>query len=76
MCSYSMVVDKFTLDWQPIPGREVKVPSQAEIDEFYKLLEKAREYDRKTNQPDCESESKKEALRILAEKLGVKIECV
>ncbi len=46
---------------------------QEEIDEFKKLLERAREYDRKNNEPDCELEEKKTLLKELAKKLGVEI---
>lgn len=45
-----------------------------EIAEFRKLLERAREYDKKNNEPDCELESKKQRLLKLAEELGVKID--
>ena len=54
---------------QPAP----RVPTQEEIDEFYKLLERAKEYDKKNNEPDCELEEKKELLRALALKLGIEI---
>lgn len=53
--------------------RVVKMPSQEEINEFYELLKRAREYDKKHNQPNCELEEKKEKLRKLAEELGVEI---
>lgn len=55
---------------------DVPIPqiSPAEIEEFRKLLERAREYDKKHNEPDCEIEEKKQKLRELAEQLGVKIE--
>ena len=45
----------------------------AEIEEFRKLLERAREYDRKNNEPDCEMAEKINALKLIAEKLGVDI---
>jgi hypothetical protein len=48
----------------------------AEIAELRKLLERAREYDRKNNEPNCELEEKRERLKKLAEKLGVKIDFV
>lgn len=46
----------------------------AEIQEFRDLLQRAREYDQKNNQPDCELDSKKQKLRELAEAMGVTIE--
>ena len=44
-----------------------------EIAEFRKLLERAREYDKKHNEPNCELEEKKARLRKLAEEMGVTI---
>ena len=46
-------------------------PTQDEIDEFHRLLERAREYDKKNNEPDCELETKKEKLLKLAKELGI-----
>lgn len=89
MCVVSMVIDFYDDKWRPwptfpgpyVPVPEsptvipppVKIPSQEEIDEFYKLLERAREYDKKTGQPDCALEEKKQKLIKLADELGVKI---
>jgi hypothetical protein len=36
-------------------------------------LERAREYDRKNGEPDCELDEKKQRLQKLAEELGIKI---
>lgn len=47
--------------------------SAAEIDEFRKLLDRAREYDKRNNEPDCELEEKKQAIKTIAERLGVEI---
>lgn len=46
---------------------------QADIDEFYRLLDRAREYDKRNNEPECELEEKKETLKTLAKQLGVEI---
>lgn len=89
MCAVSMIYDHYHDKWDQwrrqmpntlptvpyIPSQPLvpQIPA-ADISEFYKLLERAREYDKKNNQPDCELESKKEKLRKLAEDLGVKIE--
>lgn len=54
----------------PVP---TKVPTKEEIDEFYKLLERARQYDRDNNEPNCELEEKKQKLLKLAEELGIAI---
>lgn len=48
-------------------------PTQDEIDEFRRLLERAREYDKQFNQCGCETEQKKNALRELAKILGIDI---
>ena len=48
-------------------------PTQLELKEFYTLLERAREYDRRTGQKDCEMEEKKAKLSELAKLLGVEI---
>lgn len=47
--------------------------TQAEIDELRKLLERAREYDKKNNEPNCELDEKKERLKKLAKDLGYDI---
>ena len=47
-----------------------------EIEEFKKLLEKARKYDEDNNQKDCELESKRKKLQDLAKELGVEIDFV
>ncbi len=47
-----------------------------EIEEFRKLLERAREYDKKNSEPECEMQSKKDLIKELADKLGVKIDFI
>jgi len=42
-----------------------------EIQEFRRLLDRAREYDRRNNEPNCEIEEKKQKLRDLAKELGI-----
>jgi hypothetical protein len=87
MCVYSMILDHYKDKWSPwtqsapampapLPLAPRKLPSQAEIDEFRILLDRAREYDRRTGQPDCELEEKRQTIRDLADKLGVKIDFV
>lgn len=49
----------------------VPPPPQEQIDEFNRLLERARKYDLEHQQKDCEMESKKETLRKLAKQLGI-----
>lgn len=57
-----------------LPGN-VTVPliTKEEIEEFRVLLERAREYDRKHHQPECELDEKRVALKSLARQLGVEI---
>jgi len=85
MCVYSMIVDHYTNKWQhtspalqpwiPMGPPTVVFPSspipQSEIDEFHLLLDRAREYDKRMNQPDCELEEKKQKLLKVAEELGI-----
>lgn len=59
----------------PVPIR-VPMPSQQELEEFRRLLERAREYDKRNNEPDCELDSKKQKLLDLAKQLGVEISFV
>lgn len=77
MCAVSMIADHYHEKWQtylpsysPLP---VRIPTQAEIDEFHTLLAKARKYDKENNQPDCELEEKKQKLLTLATELGITI---
>jgi hypothetical protein len=56
----------------PLPA----LPTQQEIDEFRRLLDRAREYDKKNNEPNCEMEEKRNKLKKLAEELGIEIEFV
>lgn len=78
MCVVSMVMDHQLDKWreQYPPGKVTvlpNLPSQAEIDEFRRLLERAREYDRRNNEPDCENDGKKRLLLDMAKQLGVDI---
>lgn len=58
----------------PIPPYPQSSPiSKEEIEEFRKLLDRAREYDKKYNQPDCELEEKKKLLKDLADKMGIDV---
>jgi hypothetical protein len=58
----------------PVPAPATPGISPEEIKEFRDLLERAREYDRRNNEPDCELDEKRERVRELAERLGVKID--
>lgn len=49
------------------------VISAEEIAEFRRLLDRAREYDKRNNEPDCELAEKRDALKVIAAALGVDI---
>lgn len=85
MCAVSMIMDHYHDKWAtrspyyyeiniPYPTQTEPPITDAEIREFRELLERARQYDKTHNQPDCELESKKQKVRELAEKLGVTID--
>lgn len=91
MCSVSMIMQVKTDEWQrryfdqhppsspfvwPNPYYRLSMPTEDEIAEFRLLLERAREYDRKHNEPDCELQEKKDRLKTMAKELGVEIEFV
>lgn len=79
MCTISIITDFYINKRQPLTQPTYIGPTitQEEIDEFHKLLERAREYDKKHNEPDCELQEKKDILLALAlalaEKLNMKI---
>lgn len=47
--------------------------TDVEIKEFRQLLERAREYDKRNNEPDCEIAEKRETVQRIAKQLGVEI---
>lgn len=90
MCVVSMVMDHYDETWRrrinrTLPWRDQTNPitviypqpplvSQEEVDEFRRLLERAREYDRRHAEPDCELDEKRRALKTLAREVGVEID--
>lgn len=88
MCVMSMIEDHYGDKWRPYtwpphttPGQGIGpyVPpeppiSDAEIREFRKLLERARQYDIDHGEPECELDEKKEMLLKIAEQLGLEID--
>lgn len=60
---------------QPV-DRIKKDITQEEIDEFRRLLERAKEYDKRNNEPNCELSEKKQKLLDLAKELGVEIDFI
>ena len=83
MCVVSMVMDHYRDKWGT-PNWALQFPSQTapvlpqispqEVEEFRRLLERAREYDKRNNEPDCEMASKKREILDLVEKHGIKID--
>ena len=83
MCVVSMIYDHYSERWWeklhppispwgiPMPPQ---IPSKDEVEEFRKLLDRAREYDKKTGQKDCELEEKRDRVKKLADELGLKID--
>jgi hypothetical protein len=55
---------------------QLQVPTKEEIDEFYRLLEKARQWDIEHGEPDCGTEEKRQRLKELADELGIEINFV
>ena len=89
MCVVSMIFDHYHDKWKKYMPYTPSLPlpyvfepytsspiTYEEIAEFRKLLERAREYDKKNNQPDCELEEKRNKLKKLAEELGVEIDFI
>lgn len=81
MCVVSMVMDHYYDKWKPVQPGPIRwngppMPTQDEINEFHRLLDRAREYDKRNNEPDCEMKEKRDRLLKLAEELGVKIDFV
>lgn len=84
MCVVSMIMDHYGDRWErrvrPIVPPEITywppVISPEEVAEFRELLERAREYDKKNNEPDCELRTKRDRLQKLADELGVDISFV
>lgn len=85
MCVVSMIGDHFTDKWsapeyQPLLGnfhnitRKEFEDLKKEVLEMKELLKKAKQYDEKNNEPNCEVESKMATLRKIAELVGVNID--
>ena len=84
MCVVSMIMEHYTEKWDAprrygdpidysLPHFNPPAISPKEVAEFKRLLERAREYDKKHNEPDCELEEKRQALKRVADKLGLDI---
>lgn len=67
---------------QPLQPWEVPPPVTApltdeekakELQQFKDLIERAKKYDTEHNEPECELDSKKAALKAIADQLGIEI---
>ena len=67
MCTVSMITDY----GRTIPPGRWTDPYWR--DDFSKLYERAREYDRDNGEPECELEDKQRALQEIARQMGVEI---
>lgn len=65
-------LDKFNLFIKNLQPKEPLITPE-EVAEFRRLLERAREYDKRNNEPHCELAEKKTALKAIAAQLGVDI---
>lgn len=87
MCVMSMIIDHYNEKWQPYMPKQwpiiqetpsnikfPKFPTKEELDEFWKLYERAKEYDRKNHEPDCETKEKIDKLLDLAKSLNIEEE--
>ena len=86
MCVVSMVMDHYRDKWEPYVQQPTvwpvvigKIPptiTAEEVAEFRRLLERAREYDKRMGQPDCEVDDKRQILKRIAAALGIDISFV
>lgn len=66
--------DKFN-DIFPVTREEFN-QLKRDVEEMKKLLQKAKTYDEKNNEPDCELEEKMKFLRQIAEAVGINLDDV
>lgn len=80
MCVVSMIAEHYNdkwrispkpFEWGETPKPLPKFPTKEELDDFWRLYERAKEYDRKNHEPDCETKEKMDNLVKLAKELGV-----
>lgn len=86
MCVVSMIGDHFQEKWTqpnyewikyyindpntPVSKLEFEALKK-EVEEMKQLLIKAKKYDEKNNEPNCEMENKVKFLKLVAEAMGV-----
>lgn len=84
MCVVSMIGDHYNDKWNQPPYQQIFTSTnlsnisraefdalKKEVEEMKQLLIKAKIYDEKNNEPNCEIEEKMETLRKIAELMGV-----
>ena len=88
MCVISMIGDHYRDRWVPEPktwtnvvltppvSREEFDKLKAEVEEMKKLLKRAKEYDERNGEPECEIDEKMDLLRKVAEMVGVSLDDV
>lgn len=90
MCVVSMIGDHYDDKWrEPFNGKLINTGTtytftgvsqkefddlKKEVEEMKQLLIKAKIYDEKNNEPDCEVEDKVAFLRKVAEAVGINLE--
>lgn len=87
MCTVSMIGDHFSEKWKQPPYQQfiTNIPEvsraefealKKEVEEMKALLKRAKEYDEKNNEPNCEIEEKMAMLRKFAEAVGISLDDV
>lgn len=78
MCLVSVIADDFNRRhninqplFQPPVGRSEFDALKKEVELLKEILQKAKEFDEQTGQPDCEKEEKIAMLKKIAEIVGV-----
>lgn len=66
--------DDFVKKINPIPTRKEFEDLKKEVEDLKKLLKRAKEYDEKNNEPDCEIEDKIKFLKQVAALVGVDLD--
>lgn len=87
MCTVSMIGDHFSEKWKQPPYQQIftNIPDvsraefealKKEVEEMKALLKRAKEYDEKNNEPNCEIEEKMAMLRKFADAVGIDLDDV
>jgi len=87
MCTVSMIGDHFNDKWTQPPYQQIftNIPDvsraefealKKEVEEMKALLKRAKEYDEKNNEPNCEIEEKMAMLKKFADAVGISLDDV